>query len=277
MPATKRRQASKRHRARQGRKSHPRLTKPQILAAAARKWHVPLWVLYGVWGIESTFGEDPAAQHPNSAEAEGDFQFIPGTAAAYGVNVNSFASSANGAAHYLHDLKKERGSWAAAIEGYGGGYTAADVKAMAKKRGVTPRNSEKRRERALVKAAAANGAPISPKATTLPVGIFEKIFPGKLGEAIEPPPHPFSEGSAEIPNAGGSLLDFPGELLQSATAVTAIITTLLDIHFWIRVGMALGAFILLYMGLQALTGQGPSAGDVARRSAETATAVAAVK
>lgn len=42
----------------------------------------------------------------SSAGAQGYFQFMPGTARRYGVDVHDEASSANGAARYLRDLKK---------------------------------------------------------------------------------------------------------------------------------------------------------------------------
>lgn len=278
MPATQRRRASKQQRHRHRRRGNGGTTAPlthaQIIAAAAKKWHVPLWVMYGVWGIETGFGG--ASKHPttSSAGAEGPFQFIPSTAAAYNVDVTNFASSANGAAHYLHDLKKQTGSWNGAIEGYGGGYTASDVKAKAAEKGVTPHNSRQKTQTAL------GSLPAGTTFVGLKDWLEHPTDPGQLFSPEGPPgagSHPNSDEPGIGPGSGGSIFNFPGEILQASTAVTAILTTLLDIHFWIRVGMAVGAFILLYMGLQSLTGQGPSAGEVARRGVETGAAVAVVK
>jgi hypothetical protein len=111
-------------------------SRKQIVQEAAARWHVPYWILYGVWGVESGFG---ANKGPSSAGAEGDFQFIPGTAAEYHVDVHSLASSANGAAHYLHDLFKRFGSWDRALRSYSAnGYGLDTVRQKAKESGVNP-------------------------------------------------------------------------------------------------------------------------------------------
>jgi hypothetical protein len=65
------------------------------------------------------------------------------------------------------------------------------------------------------------------------------------------------------------LLSFPAELLQAATASTAFLSMLTDVKFWIRVGEAVAALILIYMGLHALTGQGPTPSSVVQVAAAT--------
>jgi hypothetical protein len=103
--------------------------------AAADKWHVPRWILWGVYGIETGFGTNVAT---SSAGAVGAFQFLPSTAAGYGYpltntpNAQQFAQQADAAAHYLHDLFATHRTWDAALQAYsGGGYGVAKAKATA--------------------------------------------------------------------------------------------------------------------------------------------------
>jgi hypothetical protein len=70
--------------------------------------------------IEAESNFDPNARSP--AGAQGIAQFMPGTARAYGVNVNDPISSLDGAARYLRDnLKKTGGSYAEALSIYNSG------------------------------------------------------------------------------------------------------------------------------------------------------------
>jgi hypothetical protein len=216
-----------------------------MTALAAKKWHVPFWLLWGVKVIE-TGPTGTGIGQVSSAGAEGPFQFIPETAAAYHVNVGSFQSSANGAAHYLHDLKKQYGSWNEALAHYsGGGYGLQSVKEGANTGGVKVGSSGK-----------AVLADIKTPLGTIPTfGIGPEInidplsglpsvpspdeIPGKIGSAI---------------TGGGGLFAFPGEIIESFQQFTKIAELLTSPKFWIRVGEATGGIILLYMALKALTG-----------------------
>ncbi len=101
---------------------------PVVSAAAARRG-VDVGILQGIYGAESNFGHHAGR---SSAGAMGPFQFMPGTAAQYGVDVNSLASSADGAArymarlvqHYHGDIKK-----AVAAYNWGEGNLDRDIKA----------------------------------------------------------------------------------------------------------------------------------------------------
>jgi len=100
---------------------------------AARKYHIPVFILWGVYGIESNFGQNLG---PSSAGARGPFQFLPSTGAEYGLNsttINQFGPSADAAAHYLSDLYKQSGkNWDKALRGYsGGGYGLSEVQKKA--------------------------------------------------------------------------------------------------------------------------------------------------
>lgn len=80
---------------------HPgRAVELLVVRQAARRWKISTATLWGVYGTETGFGSNIKE---SSAGAQGPFQFMPGTAKQYGVNVLDFTSSAFGAAHYLHD------------------------------------------------------------------------------------------------------------------------------------------------------------------------------
>jgi hypothetical protein len=104
-----------------------------ILAGIAKVHGVPPQILYGVWGIETTYGNDVTT---SPTGAKGAFQFEPETAARYNYpytneqTIEIWQAQANGAASYLAQLFRETGSWNAAIERYsGGGYGLSEVEA----------------------------------------------------------------------------------------------------------------------------------------------------
>ncbi len=103
-----------------------------VIDKAAKKWHVPNTILWGVFGIESAYGTNLG---PSSAGAMGPFQFLPSTGKQYGLdsnNINQLAPSADAAAHYLHDLFARTGSWDKALRAYsGGGYGLSEVQKQA--------------------------------------------------------------------------------------------------------------------------------------------------
>lgn len=112
-----------------------------IVDAAAKKWGIPGWVLWGVYGMETDFGANVTT---SSAGAVGSFQFLPSTAASYGYPVSNatdtgtFTAQADAAAHYLSDLFKRTGSWNSALESYsGGGYGEAQVQAKGGTKAIT--------------------------------------------------------------------------------------------------------------------------------------------
>lgn len=251
-------------------------TPRQLTAIAARKWHVPFWILWGVKVIETGATGTGIGAVNSSSGAAGPFQFIPETAAAYGVNVNSFSSSAEGAAHYLHDLHKQYGSWEAALNHYSGGtpaeggYGVATVRSKARSTGITPRNS------------AAQATALTGSAQNVALGIPEGPAAEKVLEELGIIP----KGSSGLPTGPGleglkgpslgSLLSFPDEILEGFQQFTKVAKLITDPKFWIRVGEAIGGVILLYMALKALTGV--SASDVpGATAAKTATKAAAFK
>ena len=87
------------------------------IRAASSKWSVPTLLLSAVLKVESGF--NPNAVSP--AGAIGIAQFMPGTAAKYGVNPWDAASSIDGEAHYLSDLYGQFHSWQLAVAAYNAG------------------------------------------------------------------------------------------------------------------------------------------------------------
>lgn len=159
-----------------------------IVVAAAMMWGVSPKTLWGVYGTESGFGTNLG---PSSAGAEGPFQFLPSTAAKYGVDVHDFGSSARGAAHYLHDLgadgNPDSAATAHALDLYSGGGGQDYI-------GKVKANGEKWAQDAPVTAAVtgAANAVISP---------LEAL--GKVGAALLNPNTYFRLGKGAL---GGTLL-----------------------------------------------------------------------
>jgi hypothetical protein len=88
-----------------------------LYSSLEEKYGLPAGLLTTVRGVESN--GNSAAVSPKGAR--GDFQFMPDTAKAYGVDVADPVSSAHGAARYLSDLIKQYGGVQAALAHYNGG------------------------------------------------------------------------------------------------------------------------------------------------------------
>jgi hypothetical protein len=89
-----------------------------MMETAAGKYNIDPILLQRQIYQESRF--NPNAVSP--AGAEGIAQFMPGTAARYGVNVKDVQSSLEGAAHYMGDLTQQfRGNTGLALAGYNWG------------------------------------------------------------------------------------------------------------------------------------------------------------
>jgi hypothetical protein len=71
-----------------------------------KAFHLPAGTMDRLWGAESSRGTNMG---PSSAGALGHFQFMPSTAAQYGVNPFDLTSSAIGAGQYLSDLMGQHG------------------------------------------------------------------------------------------------------------------------------------------------------------------------
>jgi soluble lytic murein transglycosylase-like protein len=94
-----------------------------IISSSAQQYGVPPELLTRMLSAENDFNPTGVS----SAGARGIAQFMPETAAKYGVNPDDPKSAIPGAAHYLADLHAQTGSWHAALKGYLGGEPANDV------------------------------------------------------------------------------------------------------------------------------------------------------
>jgi len=91
-----------------------------LYSSLEQQYDLPPGSLTAVRKIESG-GNSKAVSNKG---AQGDFQFMPETAVAYGVDPSDPVSSATGAAKYLSDLTKKYGSFQAALAHYNGGTKA---------------------------------------------------------------------------------------------------------------------------------------------------------
>lgn len=240
----------KHHKRRHTKKSKaPRPATPKaITAASAAEFGVPFWLLWGIAGAESTWGR-------------GGTNLFGLLDAAEGANISDWRSASHQAAKTLRGLHDSYGSWPAAVEHYSGNsYTIGHPKELAGDEGVTPRNSQAVQERVL--------ADIETPLGTIPLPGPNLNFNSPFGPLSPlnalPNIGPSIPGIPGLGTTGGTgglggLIQFPEQFLQAAAASTALLSMLTDVNFWIRVGEAIGALILIYMGLHALTGQGPSA------------------
>jgi hypothetical protein len=100
--------------------------KQSFLQRLEKAFRLPSGWLKTAWAAESASGR----YLKSAAGALGDFQFMPGTAAQYGVDTSSFASSAVGAAGYFRHLLDEFGgneAMAAAAYNWGEGNLKRDI------------------------------------------------------------------------------------------------------------------------------------------------------
>lgn len=100
-------------------------TPPQfrdIIISAANKNGVPPQLLSALLWAESSFSPDIIyGRRVSSAGAQGIAQFMPGTAAAMGVNPLDPASAIDGAARYLAQHYRQFGDWGKALAAYNAG------------------------------------------------------------------------------------------------------------------------------------------------------------
>ena len=89
-----------------------------LYQAAGNQFNIDPLLLQSMAVQESSQGRN---QGPSTAGAQGFMQFLPQTAAKYGVDVNDATSSVFGASNYLNDLMNQHGeSLAHALADYGG-------------------------------------------------------------------------------------------------------------------------------------------------------------
>lgn len=96
----------------------------QITERAAAKYGVPFWLLWGIAGAESTWGQ-------------GGTNLFGLLDAAEGANISDWTSASNQAAKTLAGLAKQYGSWGAAVQHYSGySYDISHPRQLAAEKGV---------------------------------------------------------------------------------------------------------------------------------------------
>jgi hypothetical protein len=238
--------------------SHRQAGKPlshkQITALAAKEYHVPFWLLWGIAGAESTWGK-------------GGTNLFGLLAAAEGADISNWRSASRQSAKTLAGLKKQYGSWAAAVEHYSGNsYTIAHPRELAAQQGVGTRTTTGKVLADIKTPLGTIPFPGPELDFTNPLGPLSPIDPRELGV-------PGELGKGLGGGGVGELFSFPGQIVESAQQFTKIATLLTDPKFWIRVAEAVGGMILVYMALKSLTGTSVSdlpGGRIATQAAKAA-------
>lgn len=88
-----------------------------LIDTASRKWNVPAGLLTAQLHAESGF--DPNAVSP--VGAQGIAQFMPATAAQFGINPFDPAQAIDAQAHYMAELYNQFNSWPLALAAYNWG------------------------------------------------------------------------------------------------------------------------------------------------------------
>lgn len=231
----------------------------KVVAEEAQKYKVPVWLLWGIYGAESTYGTN------------GEFKF-GGIDLPHG-NTPNLRVAAREAAKALAGLHKQYGSWPLAVQHYSGNsYTIKHpAELAAESAGAAGVSTTTRRTRT---------SPTAPSQTQF-VGLGEDLLGGGTGGSVLEnflnPLHlqpfgsegPSAEGLETLPGSGDHTLNPFEPLQQAGSAIVAVASMITDVQFWIRVGEAVGALILIYMGLHSLTGQGPTPTSIAQTAAAT--------
>lgn len=217
-------------------------TKKQVVEAIFESYGLPGWLGWGTMGAESTYGT-------NGSFAFGGIDLANSGTGNWPIEARESAKAYKG-------LVDQYGSIPAAVGHYSGNsYEVGHVRELSV--GGGSGGKEKVTPATLESSAAAVNVAWSP----LKLSPLYRLFNGETPLPQFPGQEnlPFG-GGTESPITGGSLgelnpgglLEFPESVLQAGSAVTAFLTMLTDIKFWIRVGEAIGAFILIYIALREL-------------------------
>lgn len=204
---------------------HPavKTTKRQAVEAIFEEEGLPGWLGWGTMGAESTWGSTASGHF---------FGLIEPSYSGVAPN-NNWAHDAKIAAHLYKQLVAENGSVAAAVPHYSGNsYTVGHVEELGK-----PKS-----------AGSSQGAES-----------VNADFLGGLGEVFGLG-GPIGQAGAGAGESGSQTLEHGAEhaeaigapISQGWAAITAFLSMITDINFWIRVGEGIGAFILIYIALKEL-------------------------
>lgn len=211
--------------------SRPALKTPQpdttgsIMNNTARRYGIPAWMLWGVFGAESSFGK----------KSDNWFGLTSVPRSSYGVDAQghrydsggkpTFSGDADQAAATLQRLlKANHGNTEQALQAYSGnGYA----------------NVAKQHNLGSATAYIMQLAHQAPTHVNVPESTIQKIAAGPVGDAVAAATSPFA--------ALGRIAD----LITST-------------EFWVRLGEGLLGVLLLLMGLRSLTGEATTPASIAR-------------
>lgn len=233
-------------------KKPKKVSEKELVYAIAKRHHVPGWLLWGIYGAESTWGTNGDNYF---GLIEPEYRMYNGKVRKP-QNTADLAESADIAAELLYSLKKEHGTWAAAVDAYAP-YSISHPRELSRQHG--------------------NGNfvdfPLNIPLPGLPGGLETVPGIGGIGNVIE-------EVGGTIGEAGiPGVSDIASGLSNVAAFFRGLGELILTPEGWARLGKIIGGAILLLWGLRIIIRESTGSDPVhtATKVAETAAAVAAVK
>lgn len=230
-------------------------TKKQVVDAAARKHGVPPWLLWGIFGAESTWGTN-GSNYFGLIFPEYNGRKVKST--------TNVAEDADIAAELLARLNKEHGGWAGAVTAYSGGsYNISHPKQLS-----------------------GQGATQSHELVSFdPLGTAGELLEGASGL------DPFGLGSGlteDVLGGAANILPDPlsgiAEFLKNISAFfKGFAELVLTPEGWLRLAKLVGGSILVLWGLKIVIRESTGTdvvkkgSGVIKKGVETAAAVATVK
>lgn len=237
---------------------HGKATKKQIVYAAARKHKVPGWLLWGIFGAESTWGTNGTNYF---GLIEPVYTMYNGTKRSP-KNTANLTESADIAAELLYSLKQEHGSWAGAVAQY----APYDI---SHPRELSRQGDSEAKETVLVDA---------PFHLPLP----GPLDPGNIWEEAEGLGSGigglFGLGGGDLPGKAGEVQDAVGTIGDVGAFFAHASKLLFTPAGWLQIGEISGGVILIGWGLHRIinsaTGVNPT--HTVTKTATKAAEVAAI-
>ncbi len=209
-----------------------------VLVSTSTKYGIPLQALLGIYGQETSFGQNVST---SSAAAAGPFQFIPSTAAQWNYpytntpTLAQFQQQADAWGKFLvaGNPSKSASGWAPAM---GGGYSEAQAESTI---------------------------------SSMPAALKAALGPAALNQATSG--GAVQSGAAAVGSAASSAAGAIGSALNPLGDVAAVLSAIWDFLTtpakWLRVLEFIAGTVLVYMALHSMTGAGPGASTVVEAAA----------
>lgn len=210
-------------------------TKRQVVTAAARRHGVPPWLLWGIFGAESTWGTNGSNYF---GLIEGSYPQLNGGKGRSVKSTTNVAEDADVAAELLASLAKEHGGFAGAVLAYSGGeYSIAHPKELSKS---NEHGSEK---------------------VNVDFGLKD-LLPGGLGDSIAEelglpsipsPLGPLSEAGENIIGGGsGGISGILNSINDFGTVVKRIGELIFTPAGWLRIAKMVGGAVMILWGIKIM-------------------------